>query len=356
MHRFIATVKFFRKLLFLYFFFRFCDRRNEIMGGNFALAHACITHAQTRIEIWFYVSHVNVKKMCFSEFGASGSHRTEWNVVMMFTKNSNGLRSDWYFSCWRRVCSVHHRWAWLHAFTDHPYRMSCHDEALEATEERTKMKKNTLEPNFYVFHRIVVICIRTTVAKIWLKLFMCRERESLLFSRRFAVSALILADTFNCEYSMWVPAPRVQWLFRHGDRVISGWRMSFGYQLPSLSTYLVVVPNNVCRKWWKIRVDDSVFTAFTKHSTLWRANADRSLKIDRIRSAKSSTSMRPISNYIIMIIIIYYLWFQCSPTSGDSRMRNSRRSDWRQFAFAFSSTHEKIARAQWKWMNGICSE
>lgn len=93
MHRFIATVKFFRKLLFLYFFFRFCDRRNEIMGGNFALAHACITHAQTRIEIWFYVSHVNVKKMCFSEFGASGSHRTEWNVVMMFAAMCSTVRS-----------------------------------------------------------------------------------------------------------------------------------------------------------------------------------------------------------------------------------------------------------------------
>lgn len=33
MHRFIAAVKFFRKLII-------CDRRNEIVRGNFALAHA----------------------------------------------------------------------------------------------------------------------------------------------------------------------------------------------------------------------------------------------------------------------------------------------------------------------------
>lgn len=68
-------------------------------------------------------------------------------------------------------------------------------------------------------------------------------------------------------------------------------------------------------------------------------------------SPKSSTSMRPISNYIIMIIIIY-LWLRSVLHLQPPEWEINMRSDWRQFAFGID-TWTDCSRAQWKWMNGI---
>lgn len=173
MHRFIAAVKFFRKLILRS---PKWDNAAEFWTGT-----RIRTHRGLQLD---FTCHME-GSMGRGDDVCSGVWCTVRSPTIPMGCGPIGIFMS------TSTC-VHHRWAWLHARTDPSISHELPWWGAGSHRKTEKKKKTEYSNQIYV-------------AKIWLKLFKCRARERQLatrvcfFQSSLRVLDFNLADTFNCE-------------------------------------------------------------------------------------------------------------------------------------------------------------
>lgn len=184
---------------------------------------------------------------------------------------------------------------------------------------------------------------------------MCRERESWwiahsVFSRRFAFSPLVWRIHLIVSAGTSSAMTFSPWRWRN-QRLTDVFWLPIAQPVNVPSQQRVEKEGKSYGKYCQF--DDSLFTAIKTHFTSWARSCRKSTDSFVQRFNVNAPDIKLHFNDYYLFVV---------PACFTSRLQNEKfTSEWLTAVCAcllrhHPSTHENIARAQWNWMNGICSE